>query len=295
LVLADRQKGARSMHATTHVDLPSTSVALHVSASSDTGAVRRINEDSFAAEFPLFVVADGMGGHAHGDQASQAAVAVLSARLIVDPLPTAEEVVAAIGLANDAVVALSADNEDDQISGTTLAGVSLVRAADGLSTHWMAFNIGDSRVYTWDGRTLQQLSVDHSAVQELVDAGELTELEAREHPDRNIVTRAMGARRDVDADIWLLPVANVRAFLICSDGLTKELDDATIADLIAVTGGDPLTDVSDTLVAAALRMGGRDNITAVYVESTPVDELVASDSTNQRTLGLVHEDTTPRI
>jgi serine/threonine protein phosphatase PrpC len=283
------------MRLTTRVELAASELTLSVSATSDTGSVRLVNEDSYIAEFPLFVVADGMGGHARGDQASQTAIAVLGSRLVSSGVPSAAAVVAAIGAANTAVVELSEGNEGAGISGTTLAGISLVLADDGASAHWMAFNIGDSRIYTWNGRRLQQLSVDHSAVQELVDAGALTELEAREHPDRNVITRAIGVRSDVDADVWLLPVASLQAFLLCSDGLTKELDDEDIASLISAHGADPLADLTETLVEAAKRKGGHDNITAVFVELQHQDDLVVSDSTSQRDTAQILEDTTPRL
>ena len=93
----------------------------------------------------------------------------------------------------------------------------------------MVFNIGDSRVYSWDGRTLEQLSVDHSAVQELVDAGLISAEDAERHPDRNVITRALGADEFVDPDVWLIPATGRQVFLICSDGLSKEVDDEQLA------------------------------------------------------------------
>jgi serine/threonine protein phosphatase PrpC len=139
-------------------------------------------------------------------------------------------------------------------------------------------------VYTWDGRSLAQLSVDHSAVQEMVDAGLISAAEAESHPERNIITRAIGADEFVDADVWLIPASGTHAFLICSDGLTKELDTAEIARLLArydesVAVGQT---VADFLVAAALARGGHDNVTVVYVESGLGGDTHDDDSTRDR-------------
>jgi serine/threonine protein phosphatase PrpC len=188
------------------IPLPDGTISFRFAGHSDRGAVRRLNEDSFLATMPLFLVADGMGGHSFGDRASQAAVGAFSS--VFDEQPASPRVVLeTIRRANEAVLAVSENSETpDAISGTTLAGVAFVTIGVGEGHHWMAFNIGESRIYSWDGRTLSQLSVDHSAVQELVDLGQITRNEAERHPDRNIVTRALGADLEVDADIWLVPV-----------------------------------------------------------------------------------------
>jgi PPM family protein phosphatase len=277
---------------TTHA-LPGAEIVIDFSASTDIGSVRSINEDSYVAEFPLFLVADGMGGHDRGDQASQTVAALLRERLVTEQLPTSTEVLEAIGAANDAVVSLTADTPGSAMSGTTLAGVVFVTGDDRVGAHWMAFNIGDSRIYAWDGRTLEQLSVDHSAVQELVDAGAITDEAARAHPDRNIITRAVGARTDVDADVWLLPAVGAQCFLICSDGLTKELDDDRIGAILAGNGAaGSRVSASDELLAAALEAGGRDNVTVVVVRSTSATAHDDSEITRER--GELFEETTPR-
>ncbi len=118
----------------------------------------------------------------------------------------------------------------------------------------MVFNIGDSRVYSWDGRTLEQLSVDHSAVQELVDAGLISADDAERHPDRNVITRAIGADEVVDPDVWLIPATGRQVFLICSDGLSKEVDDAQLADILAGDTGHA-AGLAGELVDAALEHG----------------------------------------
>jgi len=282
---------------TTVVTLPMGDAHLTLSACSVVGSVRSVNEDSFLAQTPLFVVADGMGGHERGDRASQTVISVLLDQVPADTVPSPAQVLAAITSANEAVRELTADDGRRLMSGTTLAGVALVTANDGASTHWMAFNVGDSRIYSWDGRRLEQLSVDHSAVQELIDAGLLTDAAAREHPDRNIITRAVGASDLVDADVWLMPVGGSQTFLICSDGLTKELDDTEIAHLLAEHGSDGhALSIAEALVTAANDAGGKDNITVVVLDSQMEGTSSDNESTNERSLTAraLLEDTRPR-
>jgi serine/threonine protein phosphatase PrpC len=254
--------------------LPAEEKAVQVrfGARSDVGRVRRVNEDSVLAADGVFLVADGMGGHARGDAASQSVVATFDDRAAA--LSTPRAVLEAIEASNQAVRRLSeVGDEGTAVAGTTLAGVAFVDAGDGAGYHWMVFNIGDSRVYRWDGRRLAQVSVDHSAVQELIEAGLLSAEEAESHPDRNIITRAIGAEDEVDADVWLLPAMGRQVFLICSDGLTKELDDDDIARVLLLsdvagpgeTGG--IVTAADALVDEALLRGARDNVSVVVVES----------------------------
>lgn len=267
---------------------------LTIASASDRGNIRSINEDSFFAEPGLFIVADGMGGHSFGDRASQS-VAATFAQLREQTAPlTPERVVHAIHEANTAVLALSDDEES--VSGTTLSGVALVEVGVEPSFHWMAFNVGDSRVYSWDGRALEQVTVDHSAVQELLDEGSISALEAIEHPNRNVVTRALGVPGLAEPDIWLLPLGGQQSFLICSDGLTKELADDQIAlilsDRASLLSGST---VADRLVQAALAAGGRDNVTVVVVESTLKAAVSgAHDATTKRDLPNYLERTRPR-
>lgn len=263
------------------LELPDGTARFRFGGHSDRGAVRILNEDSFVAALPLFLVADGMGGHAFGDRASQAAIGAFVAEFHDTRHATAQQVLETIHRANEAVLAITTDS--GEVSGTTLCGVAFVEIGPTDSHHWMAFNVGDSRIYSWDGRHLVQLSVDHSAVQELVDLGEITRREASTHPDRNIVTRALGADALVDPDIWLLPARGRQTFLLCSDGLTKELSDDEIARIIVFHGSEqkresdglPIS-LSERLVNAAVASGGSDNVTVVIVES----DLVGSGSTS---------------
>jgi serine/threonine protein phosphatase PrpC len=252
------------------ITLPTITVDLTFSARTDVGSVRKINEDSVLAQSPVFLVADGMGGHAQGEVASQTVLRVFDEHIARDLSSTPERILDAIHSSNDAVRDLSAvDDYGTAISGTTLAGIALVDAGDEVGYHWMAFNVGDSRVYTWTHGVLTQLSVDHSAVQEMVDAGLISVEEAQKHPERNVITRAIGADEFVDADVWLLPAVGTQTFLICSDGLTKELDDESIGRLLAAGSGSDAAgrSVADILVDEAIERGGRDNVSVVYVES----------------------------
>jgi serine/threonine protein phosphatase PrpC len=246
--------------------LPHGSAVVAYSARSDVGRVRTVNEDSYLAAAPVYLVADGMGGHARGDAASSAVLETFRRHLEPERPPTPEQVLDAIHSSNDAVRALSEEGEEGTaVAGTTLAGVALVDAGDG-GLRWMVFNIGDSRVYTWDGRRLEQVSVDHSAVQELIDAGVIEPDEAERHPDRNVITRALGADAFVEPDVWLLPATGRQVFLVCSDGLTKEIDDDTIARVLA-GGGGHAAGLAGELVDLALDHGGRDNVSVIVVES----------------------------
>lgn len=252
------------------IKLLTNTVRLVFSARTDVGSVRKTNEDSVLAQSPIFLVADGMGGHAQGEVASQTVLRVFDEHIARDVSSTPERILDAIHSSNDAVRDLSAaDDYGTAVSGTTLAGIALVDAGDEIGFHWMAFNVGDSRVYTWTDGVLAQLSVDHSAVQEMIDAGLISAEDAQKHPERNVITRAIGADEFVDADVWLLPAAGEQAFLICSDGLTKELDDAAIARVLArdIRLDAAGRSVADLLVDEAIDHGGRDNVSVVYVES----------------------------
>jgi serine/threonine protein phosphatase PrpC len=252
--------------------LGGATVRLRVSSASDVGRVRKLNEDSFLAALPVALVADGMGGHALGDKASQAVVATFET-IFRAAAPTAPAtVISAISRANNAVRALTAEGERARsVAGTTLAGVALVDL--GLSTdggsgfYWMAFNVGDSRLYSWNGSALSQVSVDHSAVQELVDQGLITHEQAATHPERNVITRAVGVDSEVDADVWFTAVGGRQLYLMCSDGLTKEVDDEAIATLLREFDADRAVNPAERLVSMALEAGGTDNVTAVVVES----------------------------
>ncbi|MFT4029170.1 MAG: protein phosphatase 2C domain-containing protein [Protaetiibacter sp.] len=267
-------------------------VRLRYAGSSSTGLVRASNEDSFLTAPPFWVVADGMGGHAHGDLASRAAIEVFDRARGTVPA-RARAVLDTVQDANTAVLEL----REETISGTTLTGVAIVDI-EGAGPHWMTFNIGDSRTYSWDGRRLAQQSVDHSAVQELLTAGLITAADAAAHPQRNVVTRALGAEDEVEPDVWLVPLRGRQAFLLCSDGLTKELDDEEIARIIVFHDQQASREpdgptLAERLVGAAVAAGGRDNVTVVVVESEVSEDAAGIEETVDRDPRLL-EDTMPR-
>lgn len=233
---------------------------------TDVGRVRSLNEDSYIARRPLFLVADGLGGHARGDAASQAAIQVFDEAFPDGAPANPDAVVAAISAANTAVRALSLpDDFGPAVSGTTLVGLVEVATED--DTQWFALNVGDSRLYRLAGTGLEQLSVDHSAVQELYEAGLITAAQMDSHPERNIITRALGAEDDVDPDTWTVQAMGEEVFLVCSDGLTRELTDDEIAAILTRALADPSADPARDLVDAAVAAGGRDNVTVVVVRS----------------------------
>ncbi|GLI28614.1 serine/threonine protein phosphatase [Agromyces rhizosphaerae] len=255
-------------------------VRVRYGAMTHVGAVRRVNEDDLFARPPVFLVADGMGGHARGDAASRTVVETFTAHIASDETSTPERILDAIATANRAVRALTPGDEGVAMAGTTVSGVALVDAGGASGVNWMAFNVGDSRVYSWNGRTLEQVTVDHSAVQELIDSGLLPAEEAEAHPDRNVITRAIGADESVEIDAWLIPVAGRQSYLICSDGLSKEVPDAEMADVLATAPGPH--EVAQRLVDAALAHGGSDNITVLVVESHAEGEEDDPEATRDR-------------
>ena len=225
-------------------------------AATSTGRVRRVNEDSYLVSPPIFAVADGMGGHDAGEVASAVAIDVLARYARGGPL-SVEAVLAALDEANRAVIGRGEAHR----MGTTVTGVaSLVTPA---GSQLMVFNVGDSRVYRLAGDQFGQLTVDHSEVQELVLAGAITPEQARTHPRRNIVTRALGSDFVVRPDHWLLPPLAGDRYLVCSDGLTGELTDEEILPLLRAGNQQQ---AAEALVAAADEAGGHDNTTVIVVD-----------------------------
>ena len=247
-------------------------------AATDTGRVRARNEDSLFAQAPAFMVADGMGGHAGGAVASRLAVDVLRDGLSDgsgdgsgdgdgdgrggSPVTTAV-VKALLQTANDTILAAARADASIPSMGTTAVGLVLVTEDD--AEQWLAFNIGDSRIYRLHDGALTQISVDHSYVHELVDAGLLDPQSARTHPRRSVITRALGIEREPVPDFWTFPAVPADRFLLCSDGLSGELTDPQLAEILA-TVADP-SQAARALVDAADQAGGRDNISAIVVDA----------------------------
>lgn len=271
---------------------PETEVHLAWGAASHRGARRLLNEDRFLVSRSVFVVADGMGGHDAGEVASATAVDAL--RPLADlEVVTPDDVRTHLAVAQENVRAIT--TEPGRGAGTTVTGVA-VAEQDG-NPYWLVVNVGDSRTYHLSGGRLEQVSVDHSEVQEMVDAGLLTPSEALTHPRRHVVTRALGSRGEPQADFWYVPIHRHDRILVCSDGLTGELSDERITEVL-LENPDP-QGAAERLVHEAIVAGGRDNITVVVVDATGVSDDTSGGSTAPRerapeTGSTVDEDTLPR-
>jgi serine/threonine protein phosphatase PrpC len=229
-------------------------------SATSTGLVRRNNEDVVFADFPVFVVADGMGGAAAGEVA--AALASEAFHQLAGVELSVDDVSQAIGRANQSVVDTARAREECAGMGTTLVGLALVN--NGETDVWFAFNVGDSRLYRYFEGALQQVSTDHTEVQVLVDRGLISAEEARSNPHRHVITRVIGVDTTVQPDIWLLtPVAGER-FVICSDGLTGDVEDDRIAGVLATE--TDATGAAQRLVEIAVAAGGHDNVSVVVVD-----------------------------
>lgn len=251
---------------------PGPGVRLAYGFGTDRGLRRELNEDSFIALEPVFAVADGMGGHEAGEVASSICVRTLGASSIIGsrtPHFTAGDLEELIREADQRIRSDAGGH-----AGTTLTGVVLVEESG--APYWLFFNVGDSRTYRLSNGTFGQISVDHSEVQELVDIGRITEEQARTHPRRHVVTRALGTGDDAEADVWLMPVEEGDRILLCSDGLSGEITDEGICTVLS-TVHDP-QEACDELIAATLRSGARDNVTVVIIDAS-----VLGDSDVERT------------
>ncbi len=246
---------------TTHsriVEVPSGSIELRWAAATDTGRRRDNNQDALLAQYPLFIVADGMGGHIGGEIASASAVERLTA-VAESGTVTPEDIEDALERAV-ADIAGHPETTDDG-TGTTVTGVYL-DVVDG-EPQWTTLNIGDSRVYLLRDDAIAQVTTDHSVVQELVAAGRLSPEEAEQHPYGNVITRAVGPSDGVVPDYVRLDVVDGDRFVICSDGLTKELTDYGILHFL-LENDDP-ADAVTAMMHAALENGGRDNVTIIVL------------------------------
>jgi len=256
-------------------------VVLEWAVASEVGKVRSLNEDSFLAEPPVFAVADGMGGHDAGEVASALAVERL-ARLIGTSPPAVDGVADELQQINELLRSASVGGRSVDM-GTTV--VALIVASNNGVPGWLIVNIGDSRAYCVADGSFGQVTSDHSYVQELVDAGQIDAAQARSHPDRNVVTQALGVVELARPDFWVRPFKAGERFLLCSDGLTGELEDAEIADVL-LNEASPVTAVQ-RLLDRALAEGGRDNVTIVVVDvlSTPAAGEESTETRPKRTRG----------
>jgi protein phosphatase len=234
-------------------------------AVSDRGRKRPSNEDAFgfSVEDGVFVVCDGMGGAAAGEIASSVAVDeflhLLAGRgqngLVSMPSAAEEAILAA----NEAIFSRAQKNERLSGMGTTLVALTVHES------HVWVLNIGDSRCYRLRGGSLELLTLDHSLVEEQVRLGRMTPTEASRSPYRNVITRALGTQSRVTPDVFGHEAESGDLFLLCSDGLTRELPDEMIASMLAADA--PLDELCGRLVQAAKKAGGHDNITCLLVRA----------------------------
>lgn len=238
-----------------------------VFAKSDIGLIRQTNEDSYACIHPaLFLVADGMGGHVAGEVASKlAAQAVSDYWQQNSPVRSAPELLLeqAITKANELIFQLSKSRDDYAGMGTTVSVVYL----DDTNVFWG--HVGDSRIYLLRDHLLCQLTNDHSLVWELVQSGNITKAQAHTHPQRNMLTRAVGATKTIQVDIGTTSWRKGDCLLLCTDGLTNMLDEQEICRIIAAEHQDGQKAVN-ALITAANQAGGLDNVTAILLKNEEV-------------------------
>lgn len=251
------------------VDVPNGQpLALSWASVTDTGRKRQVNQDAIIVEYPVFAVADGMGGHEAGEVASAAVIARLAER--VESGETVDRLAVENALRDAVADMLEQVGESDLGTGTTVTGIVLgFSGPENSVPSWTVFNIGDSRVYRLLGDELVQVTLDHSVVQELISIGAITPAEAESHPHGNVITRAVGFSDEPLPDYTEVPVQDKARWLVCSDGLTKELTDFGLRHFL-LQSPTPEQAVR-ALVEAALENGGRDNVSAIVL-----DELLVS-------------------
>jgi serine/threonine protein phosphatase PrpC len=274
-------------------------LTLAIGAATDTGNLRGQNEDAHIAEQNLFAVADGMGGHNAGEVASAMAIEHLRG-IALGGVSSAEAFAQVVRDLNSAIYTSATSTTDQRGMGTTLTAAALLTSTSDTDqpSQIVIANVGDSRTYLLRSGELRQMSVDHSYVQELVTEGLLTVDEARTHPRRNIVTRALGIDEQVSVDTWTIPMFDGDRFMLCSDGLVDEVPLDEITELMREHSAPQL--IAERLVTAAKRHGGRDNITVIVVDVninaaapevvTDIAPVIASESTTsikKRILALV--------
>lgn len=234
---------------------------LDFGAASDVGLRRRENQDRYHADGSLFAVADGLGGHSGGGTAAGLAAAVLARR---EPVDSLARLIALVGSVNTAVFEAALDDRSLWEMSTTLCVLADISDPAG-PPRLAACNVGDSRLYVLTSGSLTQLTVDHTISQNLVRDGVISPAAAADHVDRHTLTRAVGHERRVHVDGWELAAVDGARFLICSDGLTNEVDDAGIAGILRSVEAPAAA--AQSLVQRAVRPGhGRDNATAVVVD-----------------------------
>ena len=233
---------------------------------TDTGLVRQSNQDAIYVDDQLAMVADGMGGHAAGEVASAMAIEIIRNEFEVKP--TVDGLYSAINTANTEVLSDAKRNPEHFGMGTTVIAIGLTRDVDGVTSPTL-FHVGDSRAYQLRDGALRQLSEDHSVAEEWVRMGRLTPEEAAVHPRRHQLTRGIGVEETIAIDVLSLKAEPGDRILLCSDGLSNELDSDTLARLSSAPF--TLDEAVQQLVESARQSGGRDNISALLLEFDEVN------------------------
>lgn len=226
---------------------------------TDTGRLREVNQDGVLSSESIFVVADGMGGHHGGEVASAIVVEEMAKASAVDSL---DELIKLVDQANAEVLDRAARDPGLRGMGTTMVALATMTTSRG--SRLAVANIGDSRLYLRTDDDLMQLTDDHSVVDNMIRDGWITAEEAKVHPQRNVLTRALGIEEPLLVDVWELLAVGGDRYLLCSDGLTNELSDPEIMEILD-SSSDP-QQAASSLVQAACDAGGRDNVTVVVVD-----------------------------
>ncbi|MCY3850115.1 MAG: Stp1/IreP family PP2C-type Ser/Thr phosphatase [Acidimicrobiaceae bacterium] len=252
--------------------------ALAWGALTDTGRIRDVNQDGVFSADGVYVVADGMGGHSGGEIASAIVVGEMAK---IKTVSSTDELIEMVQRANREV--LERAREDPSLYGMGTTMVALVAMTDTDAERLCVVNVGDSRLYVRTDNEMLQLTDDHSLVEGMVRDGWISPEEAMAHPQRNVVTRALGVEDELLVDAWELQPVTGDRYLLCSDGLTNELSDAEIREILDDT--DDPEEAASSLVQAACAAGGRDNVTVVVVDvldaeatesSPPSDRVIAT-------------------
>ncbi|MGO2551773.1 PP2C family protein-serine/threonine phosphatase [Glutamicibacter arilaitensis] len=244
---------------------PGVSLGFIHGQATDRGLRRTLNEDSLLASERLLAIADGMGGHEAGDIASALCLKILGdgfqqAGAHLDP----QSLDTLLIEADRSIVEAGSGRAGTTLTGALLIDASSIEDEPVEQPQLLVFNVGDSRTYLWAQGILQQVSVDHSEVQELMDIGQLDAAQAATHPRRHVITRALGINADNRPDYWMVPLSGCERILVCSDGLSSEIGDSAIQEVLAHFP-DP-QQAAEELVQAALDSGGRDNISVIVAD-----------------------------
>ena len=237
---------------------------MEVSAATSVGCIRPLNEDAYYVSEPdasgtvLAIVADGMGGHNAGEVASGKAVGMVQKDVVAQNDKSAKELLLkAVDDANHEIYEMSKNKKGLSGMGTTMT------ACVAEKNNITAVQVGDSRLYLIRENTITQITKDHSLVEMLVENGEITKEEAKSHPQKNIITRAVGTDKTVEADVYEFKTKKQDVILLCSDGLVNMVEDDTILSIISTS--ESLEQAANQLVSAAENAGGTDNITVILI------------------------------